>query len=100
MIPPSRRLRFPTSRFSKPFSGVMEIDEADAGHARKVAVTGPNRGVVIGRNGGDQKVRETETLSCRPRHFQPVVYAHPGLLSREEKRQCRECTTQRNMVPA
>src|SRR5258708_17391713 len=78
----------------------MQLNEADAGHAREVAVERPDRGVLVGRYGSDQKVCEAETFSGRPRRHQPVVDAQPGLLSREEKRQRRKYTTQRNIRAA
>ncbi len=78
----------------------MELDEADAGHPGKVPVEGPDPGTMVGRNGRDQKVCKTETFSCSPCAFHPVVNTHPGLLGRKEKRQCRKNTTQRNVVPA
>src|SRR5205823_6655371 len=33
----------------------MDLDETHAGHARKVAVQGPNRGMLVSRDGGDQE---------------------------------------------
>jgi hypothetical protein len=44
----------------------MNLNEADAGHTREVTVEGPNRCVLAGRNGRDQEVRQTETLSSGP----------------------------------
>ena len=63
----------------------MNVDEADAGHAREVTVEGPNRCVLVGRNGRDQEVCETETLSSGPCTLEPVVNPDPRLIGRKEE---------------
>lgn len=70
----------------------MHLDETDASHSRKVAVKRPNRSLVICGNCGDQKVSKTETLSCLPRKFEPVVDTCPRLFTRKENGKSREYT--------
>jgi len=81
----------------------MNLDEADAGHAREVSVEGPNRCVLVGRDGGDQEVRETETLAGGPCALEPVVNPDPRLLvgkkSGSADRERRNCTTSRFESP-
>jgi hypothetical protein len=67
-------------------SGAMNLNDADVGHAHEVTVEGPNRCVLIGCNGGDQEIRETETLSSGTCALEPVVNPDPRLLGRKEKR--------------
>jgi len=50
-----------------------------------MSVEGPDLSVVVDGNGGDQKVREAETLSGRPRSLKPVVDARPRLLRWKER---------------
>ena len=64
----------------------MNLNETDAGHAREVTVEGPKRRALLGRNGGDQEVRETETFSSGSCALKPVVNPDPRLLGRKEKR--------------
>lgn len=66
-------------------AAVMNLTEADAGHPREVTVEGPDRCVLAGRNGGDQEIREAETLSSGPRAIEPFVDSDPRLLGRKEK---------------
>lgn len=64
----------------------MNLNEADTGHAREIVVERPNRCVLVSRNRGDQKVRETKMLASGPCALEPVVNPDPRLLSRKEKR--------------
>jgi len=41
----------------------MNLAHADGGHAREVTVEGPTLCALVGCNGGDQQIREIETLS-------------------------------------
>jgi len=64
----------------------MNLDEADASHARKVGIERPNLRILVRRDGCDQHVGETETFSRLSRLFEPAVDTLPCLFRRKEKR--------------
>jgi hypothetical protein len=76
----------------------MDADEPDAAHSRKVAVERPNLCVVVGGNRCDQKVSETETLTCRTSEVKPIIEARPRLIRWKENRKRREYATEARIV--
>jgi hypothetical protein len=72
----------------------MAVDQTNAVHPGEVAVEGPNLCVVVSGDGGNQKIGEAETLTCRPRDIKPVFNTRPSLTAWKENRKCREDPTE------
>ena len=77
----------------------MNLNQADASHADKIAVEGPDRCVVIGCDRGNQEVGKAEALSGLSRTLEPIIDARPRSFVWKENRKRGECATELNAIP-